>query len=84
MRTRRKHGKVFIFKKSQGPLKNIFLKVCRNLPYTVHQWTIVKKIKIKIYLVFFYFPKMGKMVFDLQKGKLIFFQYLFIFSFYIN
>ena len=45
------------------------MKICKNFPYTSKIIT-QKLFEIKSCLVlFFYFPKMGKMVFDLKNGK---------------
>ena len=54
--------------------------------FLIRQRTIYKK-KIWIFFLFniqFYFPKMGKTVFDLYKFKIIFFEFHFIFSFNKN
>ena len=59
-------SKGFIFK-SQGPQDSYFLKICRNLPYTLKNNYQQSKLKIKIWLKFFFcFPKLGKKVFDLN------------------
>ena len=72
----------FLFSKNHRDLKNkiFFWKFAET--FLIHQRTISKnKIGRKVCLIFFYFPIMGKTVFDLYKVKINFFEFLFIFSF---
>ena len=71
--SQRKRGKVFIFKKSQGPQKWIcFWKVCKNLSFISKNKFQQENLKLNfvLYLIFF-FSKLVKMVFDLNNWKQI-------------
>ena len=63
----------FSFSKNLWTLKIIFyVKIYKYLPFTVHQWVLdpPKKLEIKNFKHFIKPPKMVKMVFDLDKGKI--------------
>ena len=62
-----KNPQILPRKKSQEPLKLNFLeKICKYLSFTLENTRQKENLKLKILI---YAPKMGKMVFDLDKGK---------------
>ena len=75
--------KVYIFKQSQEPLKQIFLKLYRYLPNTSKNKRQNRKFEIKcLFNILYFIPKLAKTVFDLNNSKQNFFELLLIFSFW--
>ena len=63
-------GKVFIFKKLQGPLKGIiFSENLQNPSLYIKEQSPIIKFEIKSCLIFLKFPKIAKTVFDLKNSK---------------
>ena len=59
-----------VFLKNHRDLKNLyFLNICRNLPCSSKNSSKKENSKLKFFYIFFYFPKMGKTVLDLNNSK---------------